>query len=856
MATEHDRIQNADHWDEWIEGGVPADVEAHAQTCTECRAVLDDLATMRLGLGALAEDTRAEAETIVPAVNEPTRKRWAAVGAGLAVAVVAAAAILSAPRVTIDAPDGATLWTADGPVAISGRVERDLPIEIETKDAQRVAVAEGFEILENSRVRIDDTDEAALLNGTLAIERAPQTTVSVAPASLLARGKLTVAHGQEHVMNMTNQYKIAAGGAVVAVALTAGWARLETFQDQAEAKAPAALTVGADGKIAKHDIDVDVPSNRAAGQNAATKAMALAADEAADETESERPSGAFWDSEKQAMFFALEGEVLDEVSGEAVPAFDIAAVAVESKGFAAGNRLSDRFAGKKDGRFRLEGFGLGEWRVTARAEGYAPVSQTVKLGDLSDDPYLVMPMSRGGALSGRVVDWRGQPVDGAKVGLLECFERTSEACRTVTTNSDGAFSIQGVPAKDKFAVKAEHERYGFAVRPNLSRRDGESEHVVIELSGVLRVFGRVTTGPDRTPVPNATVIESRSEQRIVTDGEGRYELFMPLESRPRVYVESKSRDGFVTKFASYPERRSVEAIRWVQAQTHVAELEKNFALAMETSRLFGRVTDAEGHPIAGVELALHNTTGWHGKRNHETFPERTVTNADGRYAIDGVPAKAGYTVSYKTKDGRKKLGYVNIREEKEVEANFTLGGGAIRGRMVHKDSGQPFRAAVQQCQRLAAKRLGQGGTFADPRCYDDGRFEFSDLAPGKYVLEDRVSWMDNAVQTYEREVVVAPGEVVEGVTVEVEGEEARTWQFRALTADGRFVPDPFLRYSQGGTQFTANLMVGTDGVAKFSLSDQYETVHLEATGYEAVKVDLSSRSPDAVIEVTMKRHER
>ena len=129
-------------------------------------------------------------------------------------------------------------------------------------------------------------------------------------------------------------------------------------------------------------------------------------------------------------------------------------------------------------------------------------------------------------------------------------------------------------------------------------------------------------------------------------------MLVPLRARPQAFVMVET-DRWTVKMASYPDSRSAQPIVWVEADTHVAQAEKNFHLAMDAAALHGHVTDGAGKPMAGVVLMLANTTGWYrGGRGHQTFPEKTVTDDSGAYRIDNIPSQAGYEMKYK--DGKVK----------------------------------------------------------------------------------------------------------------------------------------------------------------------------------------------------------
>ncbi len=567
-------------------------------------------------------------------------------------------------------------------------------------------------------------------------------------------------------------------------------------------------------------------------------------------------SGAFYLSEEGRLYFVLEGEVLDATSGQPIEDFTVEATLVRSLAYGGPKTVQIERTDEPQGRFQIEGMGLGEWRVTGRAEGYAPSTQTVTLDAVDANPFLVIPLSGGTEVSGQVVDPQGRPVEGARVGLEPCFAtKPPRSCRLVVTATDGRFLLVGAPAEEAFAVRAEHPRYGEAVRRDLRRAEGETEHVLLELSGILKVYGRVMRGVKLEPVADAQVRVRDPELETKTKADGTYQLFMPATAHPDVRVVRFNRGGSLVEFTTHPKGRSAEPIRWVEAETHVAELEKNFELESENTRLYGTVTDESGTPLSDVRLSVANSRGWKkGGREHETFPVETRTDAVGRYQIEHIQSHAGYEVRARVSEGNwVELGYVNVREESEVEANFQLGSGAIRGTFVHAETGKPFRMAARDCDGLGAERLGPGAFFIGPKCHDDGRFEFEKVPPGKYRLQDRAPWMNPPQEVSAVEVEVGASQIVDGVQLRVRGEEADTWKLRVTDERSRVLSGPVLRYQKDRTLYTSSLQVGPDGIASFSLSRAHPLAYIDHTGHESQPLDLAGRDPSLVIEVQLRR---
>lgn len=854
-------------WHEWVQDGLPESLRAHASQCADCKAIVRDLEALGLGLGAMAAETAAWAdavgltEAVIEATQPRSQRAW---GPWLAAAVAVAAAMLVAVWPTVSSLEVSTeqgaIWR--GGALKPGVTQVFAPGHLQASSGPVHLWGDGVQVdlPQGSALHIEGPYAFSRLVGAAKFQSTQAFVVRGSTYRLEAAGHIEVAASDEEVAKMVSRKGVLGSAAVVAL-VYAGWGTLESGSAKVQGEAPVALSIDASGKVSSSPLNAKPGAGqREAGDIVSTVRSGQALSKAAptDDTAAEPPSGAYWSEDEQALRFAIQGEVIDSLSGAPVRDFTVRAQAKSLKGYGPQHHELSR-TDKAQGKFRLVGLSAGTWRITARAKGYAPVHQVVDLQDVGTDPYVVLPLSSGARLSGQVVDARQMPVAEARVGLAACFVAKGDsrkACDLQTTGADGRFTIQGVPADSAFAVRAEHPRHGFVVRPGMRSSEGESEHIVLELSGRLRVYGRVTRGPDKTPYAGVRVVNADESVTTLADAQGAYTMIVPLQSRAKVHVVVPGDAGPDVKFGSYPERRSSEAVRWVQAEGYVAEVQKDFQLAVDSARLFGQITDDTGAPVGGVSLRLWNTTGWHkGRRGHQTFPERTSTDAQGHYSIEGVPAQAGYTMAYVGEDGTKTdLGYVNVKSSEPVQADFQIGRGRIRGLFVDAQSGEPFRISRQGCGSMfAAERLGPQGYFVAPRCLQDGRFEFEQLPPGDYRLHAKMGWLESTVKFQATDITVGPGQVHNEVRVPVTGEQADEWTFRVLDDSGRFVPSLYLRMLAKNRSYTSNLGTGSDGLSKASINRSFDEVFIDAQGYESAKVRLKGRTPGTLIELRMQR---
>ncbi|HYU34961.1 MAG TPA: carboxypeptidase-like regulatory domain-containing protein [Thermoanaerobaculia bacterium] len=95
-----------------------------------------------------------------------------------------------------------------------------------------------------------------------------------------------------------------------------------------------------------------------------------------------------------------------------------------------------------DGRYRITGLPLGEWRITARRSSAYLAEQTVRLTTPGQEAVLDLEFPEGVAVSGLVL-LHGKPLAGAMVALGNAGTDSRQA-RQATTRSDGTFAISAM----------------------------------------------------------------------------------------------------------------------------------------------------------------------------------------------------------------------------------------------------------------------------------------------------------------------------------------------------------------------------------------------------------------------------
>lgn len=184
---------------------------------------------------------------------------------------------------------------------------------------------------------------------------------------------------------------------------------------------------------------------------------------------------------------SLEGQVLDE-SGQPIPG---ARVSADSDARAS-DVLRNPVTSDVSGRFMLTGLKNAEYRVSVEADGFLPVRRQVGVRAGSDETFT---LSRGFSVSGRVIDDRGDPVEGAvwiqrhSAGLKSWH--SVMRVQDPPTDRDGRFVVD---ALGPGYLQIEVEKEGFAKGSStvLELVDRDIEGVEIELSRGFTVRGRIT----------------------------------------------------------------------------------------------------------------------------------------------------------------------------------------------------------------------------------------------------------------------------------------------------------------------------------------------------------------------------
>ena len=271
---------------------------------------------------------------------------------------------------------------------------------------------------------------------------------------------------------------------------------------------------------------------------------------------------------------------------------------------------------------------------------------------------LDVPLWRGFAADGRVVDAAGEPLSGAFVAASsravgKSAQRPGD-WRSTTSGADGRFEIADLRSDVEHVLLVVREGHGTAVVPfpplapgarvvrlgDVVLRDGaELAGSVVDEHGRgvpdcrLRLHdGRHAIGRDLDDfLPWNDDVSYAGERRGRTDSEGRFR-FTDLGAGEWMLDVSRHRMGALTVTEEFDGalRERVELASGEAVLDLVLELDLGGAIG-------GRVVDPEGEPVASMLVWLHAL-------GHEERPVNVVTSADGRFELRGL-ARGAYQLS-------------------------------------------------------------------------------------------------------------------------------------------------------------------------------------------------------------------
>ncbi len=396
-----------------------------------------------------------------------------------------------------------------------------------------------------------------------------------------------------------------------------------------------------------------------------------------------------------------------------------------------------------DGKVAFATVAPGPTQVVASAPGFAASRQFVPVG--AGPVELTLVLVAGAAVSGRVVDERGQPVAGASVvysGASDWNVQADEHKDGAVTGADGQFAFAALPA-GSFRFVARHQDFAPGSSAIVTL-DGShpTDGIEIKLTAGATVAGKVVDGSG-APVASARVrvgVATRSmigsePRQVYTDDDGTFAVRgLPKKPLEAVAIGETGSSKTVAVDASNGDVKDV-----------VITID-------QTGTIAGVVVDKAGEPLEGVQVSafpdFRSGTGVDPASFRLRGMPQELTNAGGEFTIVGL-APGTYMVRASRSAGRagRMFGLDGQRADTGT-TNLRIvlpADGGVKGKVAFADGTVPTPFSVGV------------GFASDPVATKDGSFELKDLAPSKYQLTIRGPEFDPRTV----EVTVEEGQVTD-----------------------------------------------------------------------------------------------
>ncbi|MEM1182597.1 MAG: carboxypeptidase regulatory-like domain-containing protein [Acidobacteriota bacterium] len=506
----------------------------------------------------------------------------------------------------------------------------------------------------------------------------------------------------------------------------------------------------------------------------------------------------------------IRGRVVDEAGRPVLEGLVSATQAGKLAG-PGGRRTSMALSPHREGTFTLSGLTPGEITIGVEAEGYALTEVTVDLGPGEDSEDLVISMTPGAQLEGRVFSEGGEPVVGARFSLVsKAASRPGgrpSVSRSATSEDGGFYRLDGL-TQGRYVLYISH--------PDFLRYVGDIEVASpqasrdFQLEGLLlSIAGRVVDA-EGEPVADATVrLESELDRFRSQKSDGGFRFGVPRNGTYRVVA---SRPG------------SASATETVEVDG--ASIDGLLLRLDPGAKIVGRVTDlaaGEGEMLAirATEirpLAAYGATEW-----------RTgVADLDGAFTVEAIGVgRWRVTASLEGRQVEASREVVVAPGDREVQVELELGG-----------RGLPLRGTVLHNGEPAANVRVKYDTMTDAA----GRFQLEGIQPGTVGLPLTGPWGE---YRWVRESWAGEEVVIEITTFQLSG---RVIDSLGVGAGG-------LRVRVLGAELQSTRSTVTDGEGYFTFPNQPAGSYRafaegdDRRGMKVVDLEMDRDRTDVLIEL-------
>lgn len=339
-----------------------------------------------------------------------------------------------------------------------------------------------------------------------------------------------------------------------------------------------------------------------------------------------------------------------------------------------------------DGVFVLDGVAPGRVRLLASAPGWADASSAEFVLTGGDEKTgLLLELTTGGAVEGRVLDAGRRGMEGAHVEALRLVDKV--VAGTDVSTSDGHFRLDGLQPGSYTLTASVGQARAVAQGVEVQARDERSIELVLggdALTGTVEdAAGAPVAGARVTAVSQHA--SGLGEVSTTSDGEGRF-TFEALSGAPyRVSARAQGRGG--------------AEVRGLAAGAHAR-------LVLEgTGRLEGSVVSQRGQSLESFELTVKPSGPVPQGGVAGRYRVLKLLSPDGGFAIEELPAGM-YEVRAEARDHMLSVERVEITSDRTSRVDLRLSTGvALVGRVLRGE------VPVAGCRVMDRTTTGSDGTF-------------------------------------------------------------------------------------------------------------------------------------------------
>jgi hypothetical protein len=434
-------------------------------------------------------------------------------------------------------------------------------------------------------------------------------------------------------------------------------------------------------------------------------------------------------------------------------------------------------AGLAAGLYRVAGVSERGTRLSVQAEGYP--THTVDVPGLAPESTLAVTirLDPGFVLAGQVVDFENRPIVGADVqaALREGIGFRGET-RLAQTDTDGHFRFAGV-ASGQWTCWVSAPGVLAAQSAELEIIQGDVDDVLFRLAPESTIEGRVFAHSG-DPLPGAVVVPELIEALPAPRSAARSAMVLVESSlKKRAHSGSASDDGayrlvglapgdYLLSASTVAEDLLGKRLRSlataardpacdlpaevVRITLGLGEHRKLDLVVPRPATLTGAIRSGNMPAMqAKVDIWLRQDHDW-------ASVAQVACDADGRYAIDGLPAGEVVVVAVAGGEPQARARLLTLSEGQAARADLDFEGQSVNGMTIDAVTKRPIAGVTLRIGQwtitpagesadlppAAFEVLRQGLLRLEPIVSDaSGRFVLSHLLPGDYALQvDSREW--------------------------------------------------------------------------------------------------------------------